>query len=54
VFDPEHGVVTAGTSSPLTDGASAVLVTTEEFARSTACNRPRASSRWRQSAAIPR
>ncbi|WP_343729343.1 thiolase family protein [Duganella sp.] len=33
VFDPEHGVVTAGTSSPLTDGASVVLVTTEEFAR---------------------
>lgn len=32
-FDPEHGVVTAGTSSPLTDGASAVLVTTEAFAR---------------------
>lgn len=27
------GTVTAGTSSPLTDGASAVLVTTEEFAR---------------------
>jgi len=27
------GSVTAGTSSPLTDGASAVLVTTEEFAR---------------------
>lgn len=27
------GVVTAGTSSPLTDGAAAVLVTTEEFAR---------------------
>ncbi|NVM77108.1 acetyl-CoA acyltransferase [Duganella sp. SG902] len=33
VFDPEHGVVTAGTSSPLTDGASAVLVTNEAFAR---------------------
>lgn len=33
VFDPEHGTVTAGTSSPLTDGASAVLVTTEDFAR---------------------
>ena len=33
VFDPEHGVVTAGTSSPLTDGASAVLVTSETFAR---------------------
>ena len=28
----EAGSVTAGTSSPLTDGASAVLVTTEEFA----------------------
>ena len=33
VFDPEHGVVTAGTSSPLTDGASAVLVTSDAFAR---------------------
>ncbi len=33
VFDPEHGVVTAGSSSPLTDGASAVLVTSEDFAR---------------------
>jgi acetyl-CoA acyltransferase len=32
-FDLE-GTVTAGTSSPLTDGASAVLVTTEAFARS--------------------
>jgi acetyl-CoA acyltransferase len=31
-FDAE-GTVTAGTSSPLTDGASAVLVTTEEYAR---------------------
>jgi acetyl-CoA acyltransferase len=29
----DDGVVTAGTSSPLTDGASAVLVTSEEFAR---------------------
>ncbi|HEU0118436.1 MAG TPA: thiolase family protein [Alphaproteobacteria bacterium] len=29
----EKGSVTAGTSSPLTDGASAVLVTTEEYAR---------------------
>ena len=28
----EHGVVTAGTSSPLTDGAAVVLVTSEEFA----------------------
>jgi acetyl-CoA acyltransferase len=28
-----QGTVTAGTSSPLTDGASAVLVTTEEYAR---------------------
>jgi acetyl-CoA acyltransferase len=31
-FDAQ-GLVTAGTSSPLTDGASAVLVTTEEYAR---------------------
>jgi acetyl-CoA acyltransferase len=31
-FDAE-GTVTAGTSSPLTDGASAVLVTSEEFAK---------------------
>jgi acetyl-CoA acyltransferase len=30
-FSPE-GVVTAGTSSPLTDGASVVLLTSEEFA----------------------
>ena len=28
-----NGTVTAGTSSPLTDGASAVLVTTEDYAR---------------------
>ncbi|HYE52267.1 MAG TPA: thiolase family protein, partial [Azospirillaceae bacterium] len=31
-FDAE-GTVTAGTSSPLTDGASATLVTSEEYAR---------------------
>jgi len=31
VFRPD-GVVTAGTSSPLTDGAAAVLVTSDEFA----------------------
>jgi acetyl-CoA acyltransferase len=31
-FDKD-GTVTAGTSSPLTDGASAVLVTSEEYAR---------------------
>ncbi len=31
-FDAD-GTVTAGTSSPLTDGAAAVLVTTEEFAK---------------------
>jgi acetyl-CoA acyltransferase len=29
----EHGTVTAGTSSPLTDGASAVLVCSEEYAK---------------------
>lgn len=32
-FD-QNGTVTAGTSSPLTDGASAVLVTSEDYARS--------------------
>ncbi len=31
-FD-QNGTVTAGTSSPLTDGASAVLVTSEDYAR---------------------
>lgn len=31
--EADGGSVTAGTSSPLTDGASAVLVTTEEFAK---------------------
>lgn len=34
VFDPRHGTVTAGTSSPLTDGASALLLMREEKARS--------------------
>jgi len=33
VFDREHGTLTAGNSSPLTDGASAVLVMSEERAR---------------------
>jgi len=31
----ENGTVTAGTASPLTDGAAAVLVTTEEYAQRT-------------------
>jgi acetyl-CoA acyltransferase len=33
VFDKEYGTVTAGNSSPLTDGASAVLLMSEERAR---------------------
>lgn len=33
VFDREHGTVTAGNSSPLTDGASALLLMAEEKAR---------------------
>ncbi len=33
VFDRRHGTVTAGNASPLTDGASAVLVMSEEKAR---------------------
>jgi len=32
VFDKKHGTVTAGTSSPLTDGAGAVLLMSEEKA----------------------
>jgi acetyl-CoA acyltransferase len=34
VFDKRYGTVTAGNSSPLTDGASAVLLMSEESARS--------------------
>lgn len=34
VFDRDHGTVTAGTSSPLTDGASALLLMSEEKAKS--------------------
>jgi acetyl-CoA acyltransferase len=33
VFDRKYGTVTAGNSSPLTDGASAVLLMSEEAAR---------------------
>lgn len=32
-FDKEHGSLTAGNSSPLTDGASCILLATEEWAR---------------------
>ncbi|MDX1688797.1 MAG: acetyl-CoA C-acyltransferase FadI [Candidatus Promineifilaceae bacterium] len=32
-FDEEHGTITAGNSSPLTDGASALLLMSEERAR---------------------
>ena len=34
VFDPHHGSVTAGNSSPLTDGASALLLMREDKAKS--------------------
>ena len=34
VFDREHGTVTAGNSSPITDGASAVLLLSEGMVRS--------------------
>jgi acetyl-CoA acyltransferase len=34
VFDRKHGTITAGNSSPLTDGASALLVMTEAKAKS--------------------
>src|SRR5690606_38510905 len=34
VFDRKHGTITAGNSSPLTDGASALLLMSEEKAKS--------------------
>jgi acetyl-CoA acyltransferase len=34
VFDPRYGTITAGNSSPLTDGAAAVLLMSDELARS--------------------
>jgi acetyl-CoA acyltransferase len=34
VYDRQHGTVTAGNASPLTDGASAVLIMSEDKARS--------------------
>jgi acetyl-CoA acyltransferase len=37
VFDRKYGTVTAGNSSPLTDGASAVLLMSEERARALGC-----------------
>jgi acetyl-CoA acyltransferase len=43
-FD-QNGTVTAGTSSPLTDGAAAALVCSEEYAAKAACGRSSASRR---------
>lgn len=37
VFDRRHGSVTAGNSSPLTDGASALLLMSEDKAKSSGC-----------------
>jgi acetyl-CoA acyltransferase len=37
VFDREHGTITAGNASPLTDGAAAVVLASEEAARSLGC-----------------
>ena len=45
VFDRKYGTVTAGNASPLTDGAAAVLLMSEEKAQ-----RRRATSRWPSSA----
>ncbi|TMF62432.1 MAG: acetyl-CoA C-acyltransferase, partial [Chloroflexi bacterium] len=33
VFDREHGTITAGNASPLTDGAAAVVLASEDRAR---------------------
>ena len=43
VFDRKYGSVTAGNSSPLTDGAAAVLLMAEEKARRSATRRSRSS-----------
>ena len=47
VFDRKYGTVTAGNSSPLTDGAAAVLLMREDRAR------PSASRRWRSFVPTP-
>jgi acetyl-CoA acyltransferase len=53
VFDREYGTVTAGNSSPLTDGASAVLLMSEQRARAEG-RRPLAFIRsWAYSALDP-
>lgn len=38
VFDPRHGTVTAGNSSAISDGASCLLVMSEERAKQLRCN----------------
>ena len=52
VFDRRYGTVTAGNSSPLTDGAAAVLLMSEEKARAEGYEPlafVRRPGRWRRS-----
>jgi acetyl-CoA acyltransferase len=51
VFDREHGTITAGNSSPLTDGAAAVLLMSGKKAKELGC-RPRAYVRSYAYAAV--
>ena len=53
VFDKRYGTVTAGNSSPLTDGASAVLLMSEERAQTLGYSRSHTSARTRMRRSIP-
>jgi acetyl-CoA acetyltransferase family protein len=52
VFDRAAGTITAGNSSPITDGAAAVMVVSEEVARSQGTAAPLASVRATASAGL--
>lgn len=54
VFDRRHGTVTAGNSSPLTDGASAVLLMSEEKAKALGYEPLGYIRSWAYSALSPR
>ncbi len=53
VFDRRHGTVTAGNSSPLTDGAAAVLLMSEERAKAEGRERIAYIRAWAASAVDP-
>jgi acetyl-CoA acyltransferase len=53
VFDPRYGSVTAGNASPLTDGAAAVLLMSEERARAEGYTPKAAIRAWAVAAVDP-